>query len=208
MRPISAAALEHLRGRVADRVEARLERGAHAAAGCAVAAGGEQLGDEQRQPLALAEHALGRRLVEPGLQRELDDVGARQPAERDALAERGEARVAMLGVGLVAAPRAEQQQRRAARAGARGRPSASSDAGSHHCRSSIEHDAGGAVERRAISCADRLEEAQPRARLVEALRRRRAELGQQPRGVGAQRRRGSSAARRRSRRAAAAATTP
>ena len=97
---------EHLPGRSADRVQARLDERPRAARGARAA--GEQFGDEQRQALALAEHRLALVLVEAGTEREADDVLARQAPEHDAFAERCESRVAAVGVRLVGAPRAEQ----------------------------------------------------------------------------------------------------
>ena len=183
--PDQRGGAEHLRGGLADGVESRLERRAHAAGAARALAGGEQLGDEQRQPLALAEDAVGRRLVEPGLERQADHVGPAKAPERDPLAELGEARIDPLGVGLVGAPRAQQQQRAALEAAGevaerlqRRRVAPLQIVDPDHPRVGRE----GAEEQP----ADRLEEAQARARLIEAPGRRRAELGQQASGVGAQ----------------------
>ena len=102
---------EHLCAGFADRVQAGLECGAHTATGArGLEPGGQQLGDEQRQTLALAEHALGSRLVETRLQREADHVRPCEPPQRQALPQLGEARVDPLWIRFVGAASAEQQQ--------------------------------------------------------------------------------------------------
>ena len=109
--PDQRSGAEHLCAGFADRVQAGLECGAHAAAGArGLEPGGQQLGHEQRQPLALAEYALGSRLVETRLQRQADHVRPREPPQRQALAELGEARVDPLRIGFVGAASAQQQQ--------------------------------------------------------------------------------------------------
>ena len=192
---------EHLRRRLADRGQARLEHGAHAPG--RAAAGRQELRDEQRQPLALAVHLAAGRLVE-----------ARAGASPSTSSRVSRPSPMLCPSSASRAPRwsgSGSSVRRAASSRTRRCKQAPAEVAERIERRRIapveivdEHHAGRVAERVADQPADRLEEVLARPRLVEAGRRSRPEIGQQPRRVAAQRLRQRAPGRSRRRRAAAA----
>ena len=177
---------QHLGGRLGDGVQAGAEDLLRSRPGATFGVTGhQQLGEIQRQTLALGEEPIGDPLVQARCPRQLVHVGCGQPAQGHPVTQLGEMCAGVVGVGLVGAPGGQQQHPPPLQPPA--------DVGERIDRRGIarvqvvhEHDPrGSGISHHRQQLTGGVEEALAGAGLAERRRGRLAELWQQPGGLGA-----------------------